>query len=257
MSTIFTKINSLPPLSETAQKLRTISNHEEFDPQEVTKLIEKDPMLLAEVLKSLNSAAYSFKTDIKSIKQAVMLLGFKPLKNLVTQITVRKALNADLEPYGITTNQFSQSSILQAKIVTMWHPGIEDTSMLELAAMLQDIGMLLIASEVIKNNETSQFLADLDINYDTERTEKSYVETTAATLSAEILKHWNFNTQLIELIEQSTNPSGNEGWILKISRIGASPRFCLSERSINRAVNLATKTNLDPQKLEETLKALV
>ncbi|MGM0623785.1 MAG: HDOD domain-containing protein [Campylobacterota bacterium] len=256
MSTIFTKISSLPPLSETAQKLRSISSHEDFDPQEVTKLIEKDPMLLAEVLKSLNSAAYSFKSDIKSIKQAVMLLGFKPLKNLVTQITVRKALDADLEPYGITTNQFSQSSILQAKIVTKWHPNIEDSSTLELAAMLQDIGMLLIASEVIKDNETSQFLADLDINYDTERTEKSYVDTTAATLSAEILKHWKFNEELIELIKQSSNPSSHAGWILKIARIAASPRFCLTERSINKALKLAQKTDLDPQALENVLKEI-
>lgn|GEM_PF-3389397 len=256
MSTIFTKISSLPPLSETAQKLKAISNHEEFDPQEISKLIEKDPMLLAEVLKSLNSAAYSFKTDIKSIKQAVMLLGFKSLKNLVTQITVRKALNADLEPYGITTTQFSQSSIYQAKIVAAWHPGVGDSSLLELAAMLQDVGILLIANEIIKNNETSQFLADLDINYDTERTEQSYVGTTAASLSAEILKHWKFNEKLIQSIECSVNPSSNEGWILKISRVAASPRFCLSERSINKAVALAEKTNLDAQKLQSVLAGL-
>ncbi len=255
-SSIFTNISSLPPLSETAQKLRAIRSSEDFDPAEISAYMEKDPMLLAEVLKTLNSAAYTFKADIKSIRQAIMLLGFKPLKNLVTQITIRKALDADLEPYGITTKEFSRSSVLQATIVKKWHPKVENADLLELAAMLQDVGMLLIANELLKNNESSQFLADLDINYDTERTERSYVDTTAAELSAEILKHWNFDASLIALIEGSVNPSTPQDWILKISRIAASPRFCLTQRSINKAIKLAEKNDLDPHLLETTLKEL-
>ncbi len=255
-SHIFTHIQSLPPLNETAKKLQQISSSEHFEPESIAKVIEKDPMVLAELLKTLNSAAFSFKQDIKSVKQAVMMLGFKPLKNLVTQITARKALDTDLEPYGITTKKFSEATVLQSQLVKKWHPGEEDADLLQLSALLQEIGMFLIANEVIKNNETSQFLSDLDMSYDLERTEKDYTGTTAALVSAKILEHWEFDETLVNLLEESASPGSNASWILKISRVAISPRFPLTERSINKAVNLAEKLNLDPEALREALESL-
>ncbi len=51
------------------------------DTQKIIKRLEKYPLICINLLKFLNSAYFSFKQEIKSIKQAITLLGLRNLKN--------------------------------------------------------------------------------------------------------------------------------------------------------------------------------
>ncbi|MHC6178806.1 EAL and HDOD domain-containing protein [Clostridium sp. JNZ X4-2] len=55
-------------------------NSREFSMDNIESLIKKDISLSYEILKLINSAKYSFKNKIESIKQAVVLLGEKEIK---------------------------------------------------------------------------------------------------------------------------------------------------------------------------------
>ena len=63
--------------------------------KEITNLVSSDPMLAAQVLKTVNSALYSLPTEISSVGRAVTLLGFHNIKTIVLYQSLRKGLGED------------------------------------------------------------------------------------------------------------------------------------------------------------------
>jgi len=55
---IQTKIESLPPLPESIQQIENIRISELATPDDLLNIIERDPMVTANVLKIANSAAF-------------------------------------------------------------------------------------------------------------------------------------------------------------------------------------------------------
>ncbi len=58
---------------------------------ELTEVIEKDPNLTVRVMKLANSAYYGLPQKISTLSYAVMILGFKTVRNLVTSIYMHDA----------------------------------------------------------------------------------------------------------------------------------------------------------------------
>ncbi|WP_028388222.1 EAL and HDOD domain-containing protein [Legionella fairfieldensis] len=67
------------------------------DLDSVVELIQNDPMLSYQLLKVVNSAAFSGYQAIESIQQAVMRLGVLNLKNWVTVLSMTKVSNKPIE----------------------------------------------------------------------------------------------------------------------------------------------------------------
>ena len=70
-------------------KLRLISevNSSSFDIDSIENIIKSDPVLTLRLLKYLNSAYFSFRSEIKSIHQAIAMLGPKRIKRWTTVVT--------------------------------------------------------------------------------------------------------------------------------------------------------------------------
>ena len=66
---------TLPALPAVAFKALELTHAPEFSMQQVASLIEKDPVLAAQLLKLCNSAAMATREPCKSISQAVARLG--------------------------------------------------------------------------------------------------------------------------------------------------------------------------------------
>lgn len=73
----------LPLLPETAMKVFRLAQDPDADMKEVSELIERDQKMASHVLRVVNSAAYSPKTEIVTLRQAVARLGLKPLSEIV------------------------------------------------------------------------------------------------------------------------------------------------------------------------------
>src|SRR5580765_1477177 len=58
------------------------------DPGEVLKLLARDSGLTAQVLKTVNSGLFGLGKPVSSLKQAVMLLGLRPLRSLVLSLAL-------------------------------------------------------------------------------------------------------------------------------------------------------------------------
>ena len=72
---ILKQIKQLPPLPETAVKIEAVYQNPNSTFEDMVKILEKDPLLTADILKSANSPLYGFSREITSIAQAVSLFG--------------------------------------------------------------------------------------------------------------------------------------------------------------------------------------
>ncbi|MEJ2373546.1 MAG: HDOD domain-containing protein [Sulfurimonas sp.] len=137
-SSIIESIKSLPPLSKTIADIEEVYKDSEAGIGDLAKVIEHDPMIVANLLKTANSPLYGFGKEIKSVSQAVSLFGMSMTRSIALGNALRKLLNVDMQPYGITSEDFAEISSAQAKLMDKWYSKIdkEKAEKLHLAAFL-------------------------------------------------------------------------------------------------------------------------
>jgi HD-like signal output (HDOD) protein len=207
-SSIINSIKSLPPLPKTVIDMQRVCNDPNSSIHDLVKTVETDPMIVANLLKAANSPLYSFRREINNVGQAVALFGMSMTRSIGIGNSVRKLLNVDMEPYGVSSEHFAEISSMQAALMHAWYMKIDraKADKLFLAAFLQETGKIIIASDVIQEDLATNFKADVTSAIDIASVERSYVQETTASVTAAIFTHWNFDRDFVEMIEYSDTP---------------------------------------------------
>lgn len=205
---IVESIKSLPPLSKTIADINRVYADENASVADMAKVIEGDPMIVANLLKAAASPLYGFSKEIKNASQAVSLFGMSMTRSIAVGNSVRKLLNVDLEPYGISSDHFAKISSLQAVLLSTWYNKIDrqKAQKLFLPVFLQETGKILIASDIIQSDEVISFKSDVETSNNLAQLEKSYVGMTTADVTALVFEHWNFDKDVIEIIKYADEP---------------------------------------------------
>jgi HD-like signal output (HDOD) protein len=205
---LLSKIKTLPPLPDTVTQIQRICADPESSVGDLIKVVEKDPMITANLLKAANSPFYGFSREIKTVSQAVSLFGMSTVKGLALSGAVKKLLSVDLEPYGITPQAFADISSLQNALMQTWYTKIDRSKMdiLAVASFLQETGKIIIAQEIAKEGKAADFKAAIREGRDITSVEKEFLGETTATVTAAIFEHWRFEEGLIEAIKYSDSP---------------------------------------------------
>ncbi|MBN2816411.1 MAG: HDOD domain-containing protein [Campylobacterales bacterium] len=208
-SSIIDSIKALPPLSKTITDINRIYADEEAGINDLAKVIEPDPMIVANLLKSANSPLYGFGKEIHSVVQAVSLFGMSMTRSIALGNSVRKLLNVDMKPYGITSDKFAEISSMQATLIMKWYSKIDraKAEKLYLAAFLQETGKILISSDIIQEDEDVSFASEIELTNNIAQVEKSYVDVTSGEVTAEVFSHWGFDKEFVEMIRYADNPN--------------------------------------------------
>lgn len=258
------RIRSIPPLPETFIQIDAICDSPDGTIAELSKVVEKDPMLVANILKIVNSPLYGLRSEVKSVAQAVSLLGMKEISSLSATISVKKLLKVDMEPYGIAPEKFALISNMQGALVKKWVGRIDrgKAETLFMPALLQETGKIIIADEIVRNDEVFQFKSDVQTAINIAQIEKMYVDTTSSEVTARIFEHWGFDEFLVDIIRYSDAPQNADdeyqeyAWYLNIVKTILAINAPLSERNINIGLNHAKKAGLDDVRLLEAIETL-
>lgn len=249
------RIKSLPPLPKSFHKISLTCHNEKASIADLASIIEEDPMLIANLLKVANSPLYSFRREIKSVLQAVSLFGMSTTRSLVMDMSIKKLLNVDMAPYGVSPDEFAHISSLQGALILHWYKKIDASKieMLFLSALMQETGKILIADEIVKNDETYHFKSEIENSTNVAEVEKIFSGTTSAEVTARIFEHWKFDDFMVQSIRYSDNledvpaPIRPYALALKIVKTAIPINAPLSERSIAIAQNIVIKENLNEE----------
>ena len=102
-------MKSIPRMPAYATDLATKLLDDGMSVQEVVEGIKRDPSIVAAVLKTVNSAQYSFQKKIESFYHACMILGFNNIYNLIVREAVQSAMPVTPETKRIHTHSCLQS----------------------------------------------------------------------------------------------------------------------------------------------------
>ncbi|MDD3475366.1 MAG: HDOD domain-containing protein [Sulfurimonas sp.] len=263
-SSIIDNIKALPPLSSTILKINKIYAEESSTLKDMASAIENDPMIIANILKIANSPLYGFGSEIKNASQAVSLFGMSMTRSIAIGNSIRKLLNVDMQPYRVTSDEFAHISSLQAALMLNWYKKIDKqkAEKLYLAAFLQETGKILIASEVIQNDEAIRFANEIEDSNNLAVVEKAYVNASCGEVTALVFKHWGFDNEFIEMIKYSDTPSSAPDEIrefataLNIVKTIIPINKPFSEMAINFGLKKALDAGYKVKLLEESIDSM-
>lgn len=134
---------NLPPLPQCALKIQEVMFDPEVSIETICNILLKEPVLVAQILKVVNSAYYGLRREVDDIKFAVAYLGLNEIYNMVLSISVVKSLGVEVRD---ELDRFWNHSVMTA--ICAKHLGKRFEPLLAperiwIGALLHDIGKLV------------------------------------------------------------------------------------------------------------------
>jgi HD-like signal output (HDOD) protein len=199
----------LPTLPAIAIKLINLAQNPDATLTELLALVEQDPATAARVMRRANSAYYGRKLPVETLREAVLFLGLNATLSLALAISLVPVLVKD-PIRGLDHEHFWRRSLISAAAARLIGRNIVrgESEPLFLAALLQDIGML-----VIHRVFPGTYVMDLREQKDHRRIieiERSKLQTDHARIGAWLLDHWRMPPRITLAVAASHDTPGKE-----------------------------------------------
>ncbi|MDY3132896.1 MAG: HDOD domain-containing protein [Campylobacter lanienae] len=251
-------IKSLPPLDDTIIQIQQICSSDDSDITELISVIQRDPMLTANILRSANSPLYGFSREITDINRAVALFGMATIRGFALAGAINKNFNIDLSPYKINETNFMDIVTKQNALAFNWCNQI-DRELLNIvspASFMMDIGKIIIAKELIESNKSDKFasqLQSISTPKELSQLEINMVGISSQLVTAQIFKNWNLEPEIANAIRYLLDPDDapksikNQCQILNIINNSINIFGTLTQKQIDSSKELLKLYGLDIQ----------
>ncbi len=169
--------------------------------EEIATIIQFDPALTANLIRTCNSAYFGLKNPVDSVKDAVSILGMDQIVELVLIKAGATNLSKAQKGYGLEKGamwKYSVSSALIAKgIAKTICP--DNRNMIFTGALLKDIGKTVLDRFISNSIDKINLLVD-NKGYSFREAEKKVIGIDHAELGATIAKMWKFSPTLVKII---------------------------------------------------------
>jgi HD-like signal output (HDOD) protein len=141
-------VRKMPALPVTVSKVVEICNLKETSPVDLNKVISMDPVLMARVLKLINSAYYGLPQKVTSLVRAIIMLGINTVKNLALSTAVLDNLGNPEAFRSLNLQGFWRHSlsvgVLSKMIAKRCGVGPKEIEEYFISGLLHDIGKIPI-----------------------------------------------------------------------------------------------------------------
>lgn len=135
------KLREIPTLPHIVMKITTMSSNPDSSAEDLGRVIEKDQVLSAKVLRLANSPFYGFPARIASVSHAVVVLGLNVVKGLTLGATAFDMMKA------AGMEQLWRHSLGVAMMARILAPrtGLKHPDEVFAAGLLHDLGKVIIS----------------------------------------------------------------------------------------------------------------
>jgi len=257
---MFDEIKNFPPLPASIAAIQELCMAQDVNINALTKVIENDPMLSANILKSVNSPLYGMSKEVSSVHQAVMLFGVSMIRGFAAANAIKKTLPLDLSPYNITIEKLTEISALQLALLREWYSIVDKQRLPSLisSTFLMELGKLVISQKVIKAGEKETFLHQTTEGKELSEIEKSHAGHESYEIAGMMFEHWHFEPALVKTLSTIHAPShGENSEILNVISCAINVHDVLSQESLENAYRAIEMFGLNKEaftKAVETVK---
>jgi putative nucleotidyltransferase with HDIG domain len=210
----------LPPIPQAAQKALELLRDPEANASNLARIIGTDQVLAAQVLRWANSAYFGMENRIVTVQQAIVVLGFEIVQELIMTCSISDKLNKPVPGYDLRRGELWHHALgtaIGAKLISKQrHLKIDEEAYF--AGLLCDIGKLVF----------ERLLRDNDI-VRPEWEQHSFLEMERASfgldhamLGAEMARRWQLPDNLVEAIAHHHEPKVSQSHQILVSTIHVS-----------------------------------
>lgn len=201
------------PIPENITMLIRMLRSDSVSVSEISKQLARDPVLTADTLRIVNSAYYGLAQEIKSLEQAIVVMGTRTLLRLVLAAWAKKVASREVKAFKIRAGELAVFSLVGAYAAARFANigNIKFASDLTFTAgVLRTLGRLVLdymGHHVVQAIMKEVFEKKLSFHSATERV----LGFSHSDITAELLKEWGIPEDLITIVRYYPFPSRYQG----------------------------------------------
>ena len=207
---ILNQVKSFPGMPATAARLMPLLQSPHASVDQIEDILRYDPGLTANILKLTNSAYFGLPSQVSSVRQAVLLLGWKRLLQLVMTMCMSALMKKPVPGYDLPQGELWRHSVAVsvAADLLIASLSINDVDEVFTAALLHDIGKMVLGSYVLEDLEKIKEMVSKGISF--EVAEFVVLGTNHAAIGARILQSWSLPQELVNAVRWHHDPDSCE-----------------------------------------------
>ena len=207
-------IETMPALPVTVGKVLEVCNNPKASPVDLNRVISVDPVLMARVMRLINSAYYGLSGKVTSLVRAIIMLGLNTVKNLALSAAVVENLGRGENFRALHAQGFWRHSLavgVASKLIAKKREvSSKDLEEYFIAGLLHDIGK--IPMNAVFEDEFLEVMAHSDRGRTAlYRTEREVLGLDHAAVGRMIAKTWKLSPEVIDAISAHHEPVEYDG----------------------------------------------
>ena len=227
---LFKDVTDLPTIPAIVSKVVSLLDDHDATPDEIADLILSDQVLAARVIKVVNSPMYRTANEITSVKRALLLLGFKSMREMILTSYFVDGFQKKDQPFDMKmfwVHSFSVGAISR-HIAKMC--GYADQEKAYLVGILLDIGKVFLG-HYFKAEYGKMLLSIRNTSLTTFEAENEYFGTTHAEVGLCLAQRWNFPSVYCDVISHHHSSEMASEDPLLTAIVTLADFYCLSHNT--------------------------
>ncbi|PCJ19084.1 MAG: hypothetical protein COB02_08520 [Candidatus Cloacimonadota bacterium] len=200
------ELDEIIPPSQSILKLLEVTSDEDYTMKSIVKVIAEDAHLTAEILKIINSAAYSLSNQIDSLHTAITLLGERIVFSLAMKLGTNlgeKLSGYFCEPDGLWKH--SLRTAIAAKLLAPYSRQTINVDVAYTGGLLHDLGKSAVSKSIEEKYTFDEVSKKYEI-YKSEgkncflKFEEDLVGFNHSAVGHYLANEWSFPDSLIQVI---------------------------------------------------------
>jgi len=225
---IIEKISVFPTLPTMTSRLMGLLNDPDASVSEITKVIQYDPALTANLLKAANSAYLGLSKTVDSLSEAFFRLGTKWVYQMSISSLIQSNLNREVSGYDLSGKDLWRHSVAVAQMsdILCQQLDIKGSSVVFTAGLLHDMGKIIMGEFVSNSFEKiGKLVSEQGIPF--EEAEKQVVGIDHAEVGSIAAEKWNFPPAIVDCIRWHHQPEQAETRSITIDIVHVADATCI------------------------------
>ena len=199
------EVEGLPSFNHNILELLRLCKDKEAELRQIVDKIIIDPALTSDILKLANSAGFFVGKRVEQISEAIIIIGFTNLYDLILVSSTRSILEKRYTKFHEIWAHCTKTADY-AKYIAQKFGNARDAEHAYLGGLLHDLGkLILLATDSKFSNWISELTKNRKLRTSTVLEEVA-LGISHSTIGEMIAKKWNFPDYLVEVIKYHHSP---------------------------------------------------
>lgn len=194
------QVADLPTLPDVLEEVTRLVEDPDASSEAIAKVISRDQVLSAKVLKMVNSPIYGFPGRISSIQHALVLLGFNVIRGIIISTSVFDMMVLNMK--GLWEHSLGCATACN---IIARRAGFEDPEEYAVAGLLHDLGKVVTDVQLPDlHSAILKTVRDKDMTYF--QAEKDVMGFGHDRINAWLARHWGLPPNIREAMARHHSP---------------------------------------------------